>query len=146
MKFIQFVLVSVRSIIYLSFVSKLIVPFVRLRSMLSDRQVQQADKNDQYRFAGGFCTPGQAQVRGEDQDISYLLLRNPVCQDKAFRDKCAKAMQPSCCREIQRQLDLKHPPTLGLLGENLSVSTSKFGTKEACVAGFLSCSGTIGLL
>lgn len=145
MKFIQFVLESVRNTIYLSFVSKLIVPFVRLRSMLSDCQAQQADKNDRCRFAGDFCTPGQAQVREEDQDISYLLLRSPVRHDKAYRDKCAKAIQPSCCREIQRQLDLKHPPILDLLGENLSVVTSKFGTKETYVAVFLSCFGTIGL-
>jgi len=144
MEIIQFVLGSVRNTICLSFASKLIVPFVKLHSMLFDRQVQQANKNDQCRFAGDSYTQGQAQVNEEDRDISGFLLRSPVPYDQAFHDKRAKALQPSCCHEIQHQLDLKHPPIPGL-SENLSVSTSRFGIKGTCVAVFLSCFGTIRL-
>ena len=145
MRFIQFILKVVQNTGYLSSASKLIALFAMLRLMLFDRRDQPAGKNDQYQFVGGFYTQGQAQVREEDQDISWILLRNPVYHDKAFRDKYAKATQLSCCRGIQHQLNLKHPPTLDLLEKNLSVSTLKFGTKETYVAAFLSCFGTIGL-
>ena len=96
MKFIWFILEPVRNIICLSFVSRLVALFVKLHLMLFDRRVQQVNKNDRCQLVGGFYIPGLEQDNRVNQDIYAALRQSLDLDDKAFRDKRAKALRPFC--------------------------------------------------